>query len=41
MFDTALFPLNFNEPDGRIEEMLGYLRHFRTRRLALLHVVEF
>lgn len=41
MFDTALFPLNFNEPDGRIDEMLGYLTHFRTRRVALLHVVEF
>lgn len=41
MFETALFPLNFNETESRIEEMLAFLGHFGTRHVYLLHVVEF
>lgn len=41
MFETALFPLNFNEPTARIDEMLAFLTHFGTREVILLHAVEF
>lgn len=38
MFTTAVLPVSYREPLGRIVDMLQFLGYFDTRRVILLHI---